>query len=47
VSDLLWTDPAGAVAFWYMAGGYYSHDAYPTKLPAGWAVRTVVSTFRP
>lgn len=47
VSDLLWTDPAGAVAFWYMADGYYSHDAYPTTLPAGWTVRTVVSTFRP
>jgi hypothetical protein len=47
VADLLWVDTAGEVAFWYMADGYYSRDAYPAVLAAGWAVRTVVATFRP
>lgn len=47
VSDIMWVDSAGEVAFWYMADGYYFRDAYPAALAAGWAVRTVVATFRP
>jgi hypothetical protein len=47
VSDIMWVDAAGGVAFWYMAHNNYSRDAYPATLAAGWAVRTTVATFRP
>jgi hypothetical protein len=40
-SDLLWTHSSGSVAIWFMAGGMFSGDAYPTTLASGWEIRAV------